>query len=178
MVYTKGYHPRLKTSMGPSLALGAWGLDEWIEATFIGAPPEGWDAVAARLRAVMIDGVEVTGIVPRDGPKPKAPRAFDWLLRLARPVDPAAAAEALARWKRDGFEVKRKGRTKDVSGAILEVSVPCSDEVPEVVPDAAGYLGFRLAAEAAPRGEEIAAALGRTRDEVLSVIRISGLDTG
>jgi len=175
MVYTKGYHPRLKTSMGPSLALGAWGLDEWIEVTFAGIPEGGWDAVVSRLRTVMIDGIEILGIAPRDGPKPKAPRAFEWLLRLARPLDPAAVAEAPARWNRDGFEVERKGRKKDVSQAILDISIPSRDSIPAIVPDAAGYLGLRLSAEAAPRGEEIAAAFGYTSDETLSVIRVKGL---
>lgn len=174
MIYTKGYHPRLKSSMGPSLALGAWGLDEWIEATFVEAPEEGWDAMVGALQAVMIDGIEILRVVPREGPKPKVPRAFEWLLRLARPVDPAALAEALVGW-RSAFEVERKGRNKDVSKAILDASVPTADQIPEVVPAAPGFLRLHLSAEAAPRGEELAVALGFSRDEVLSTIRIGAL---
>ncbi len=175
MVYTKGYHPRLKSSMGPSLALGAWGLDEWIEATFLTAPQEGWEAMAVALQAAMIDGVEILRVVPRDGSKPKAPRAFEWLLRLARPADADALPGALARWKAEGFEVERKGRPKDVGKAIIDVQVPVPDGIPAVVPDAPGFLWLHLSAEAAPRGEEIAVALGFSRDEVLSTIRIGAI---
>ncbi|MFH1529870.1 MAG: TIGR03960 family B12-binding radical SAM protein [Pseudomonadota bacterium] len=174
MVYTKGYHPRLKSSMGPSLALGAWGLDEWIEATFLDAPVEGWDAMVTKLQGVMIDGIEILRVVPRDGSKAKAPRTFEWLLRLARPVDPTALPEALARWKA-GFEVERKGRMKDVSAAILDASVPTPEQIPAVVPAAPGFLRLILSAEASPRGEEIAADLGYAGAEVLSVIRVGSL---
>ena len=171
MVYTRGYHPRLKSSMGPSLALGAWGLDEWIEATFLGIPDGGWETMVPRLQDVMIDGVEILRVVPREGFKPKAPRAFEWILRLDRPAEPAAIAEALARWKAKGFAVERKGVMKDVSAAILDAGVPAAEQIPEVIPDAPGFLRLVLSAEAYPRGEEIAADLGYTRDEVLSVIR-------
>jgi len=175
MVYTKGYHPRLKSSMGPSLALGAWGLDEWIEATFVEAPKEGWDAMLEALQSVMIEGVQLLRIIPREGPKPKVPRAFEWLLRLSRPADAAAVAAAVEGWKTEGFEVERKGRPKDVAKAIFDVTIPTPDQIPDVVPDAPGFLRLHMSAEAAPRGEEIAAALGFSREEVLSVIRKGAL---
>ena len=175
MAYTKGYHPRLKTSAGPSLALGAWGLDEWIEVTFLGMPACGWDALVTELQEVMIEGIEVLRIVVREGPKPKVPRAYEWLLRLARPVDPAAIEAARKRWATDGLQCERKGRLKDLAPAIQEVTIPTQDQTPGCIPDAPGLLRLVLNAEAIPRGEEVAADLGFSRDEVLSVIRVGGL---
>ena len=175
MAYTKGYHPRLKTSAGPSLALGAWGLDEWIEVTFLGMPACGWDALVAELQEVMIEGIEILRVVPREGPKPKVPRAYEWLLRLARPVDPAVIETARKRWASDGLQCERKGRLKDLSPAIQDVTIPTQVQLPDAVPDAPGLLRLVLNAEAIPRGEEVAADLGFSRDEVLSVIRVGGL---
>ena len=175
MAYTKGYHPRLKISAGPSLALGAWGLDEWIEVTFMGLPACGWDALVAELQAVMIEGIEVLRSVPREGPKPKVPRAYEWLLRLARPADPALIEAARKRWASGGLQCERKGRLKDLSPAIRDVTIPTQDQIPGCIPDAPGLLRLVLGAEAIPRGEEVAADLGFSRDEVLSVIRVGGL---
>ncbi|MBM4371035.1 MAG: DUF2344 domain-containing protein, partial [Deltaproteobacteria bacterium] len=169
--HTRGYHPRLKTSAGPSLPLGAWGLDEWLEVGFLGQPAEGWGALAPALQRVMIDGIEILDVAPRGpGPKPPAPTAFEWLVRLGRAPVAGELAAARIRWARDGLSCDRKGARRDLAAAVLDVEVAL--HLPAGVPPAAGALRLRLRAEAAPRPEEIVMDLGFSREELLSVIRV------
>ncbi len=69
VAYTKGYHPRPNLSFGPALALGVASLDEYVDATLLGAPDA--DQLLVQLGAAAPEGLDFQAAVVLDGQAPR-----------------------------------------------------------------------------------------------------------